>query len=64
MPDTNKIKTYEFFSTKYSVIIQAENFAEATKQFSERYNDAKIILAIDTEYFKLMNKVIELEVKG
>lgn len=59
MPD-DKIKTYEFFTPGYSVIIQAENTFEATKKFSEKYTD-KVILIIDTQYFKLIEgKVTEL----
>lgn len=54
MSDTNKIKTYEIFTTKYSVIIQAHNVLEAIFKFYRRYDtEARIIQIVDVDFFKL-----------
>lgn len=58
----SKIKTYEFFTPAYSVIIQAKSTLAAIEEYSKKYQD-KVIMILDTEYFKLLNKIVELEIK-
>lgn len=50
MDQENKIKTYEFFTPGYSVIIQAENIEAAAKDFYSKHQD-RVIQATDTDFF-------------